>query len=252
MAALVGGVLLLALHSGFGFGLCLVLGALALRLRYRPPGGAEAARFRTALAGAGERMADIRRMASQPAARPTFAELKESLVQAKRTYDDLPNERARRLERLRQNLRNSQVHEHLDGFQIRNAKIGGIGKGRIATLQSYGIETAADLDPSKLASVQGFGPARIAGLMAWRQLCAQSFRFDPSRDVASGDLATVERDILVRRHALEGEIRRKVAELTAAATRTRASHAAFADQWTQHLATYQQAHADVLAARLRG
>jgi DNA-binding helix-hairpin-helix protein with protein kinase domain len=56
-----------------------------------------------------------------------------------------------------------------------------------ATLASYGIETAADVDASIAGKVLGFGPARTADLLAWRAQVESLFRFDPSKGVDPAD-----------------------------------------------------------------
>jgi DNA-binding helix-hairpin-helix protein with protein kinase domain len=51
----------------------------------------------------------------------------------------------------------------------------------LATLLSYGIETAADLTEDGLDAIPGFGPATIRYLMTWRQDMERGFRFDANR-----------------------------------------------------------------------
>ena len=51
-----------------------------------------------------------------------------------------------------------------------------IGSARKAVLASFGIETAADVNQSKVLAIQGFGPGLVAELMAWRQGLAQQVR----------------------------------------------------------------------------
>jgi DNA-binding helix-hairpin-helix protein with protein kinase domain len=48
-----------------------------------------------------------------------------------------------------------QLEQYLENFFIEHATIPGIGPGRKATLESYGIGTAADVDKQKIVAVPG-------------------------------------------------------------------------------------------------
>ena len=79
--------------------------------------------------------------------------------------------------------RDAQFQNFLESQFIRNHKIEKIGPGRLATLLSYGIETAADVSESRLTGIPGFGPAIISRLVAWRGFVVASFRFDATQAV---------------------------------------------------------------------
>ncbi|HEX2552525.1 MAG TPA: topoisomerase DNA-binding C4 zinc finger domain-containing protein [Microvirga sp.] len=55
----------------------------------------------------------------------------------------------------------------LQRYFIRNTKINGVGPSKLATLSSYGFETAADLVSKSVSTVPGFGPVNSRSLVAW-------------------------------------------------------------------------------------
>ncbi len=68
---------------------------------------------------------------------------------------------------------------YLEKFSIRPGLIAGIGASRVAQLQSFGIETAADIAAKALLQVPGFGPSLIDRLIIWRRGHEKRFKFDP-------------------------------------------------------------------------
>ena len=104
---------------------------------------------------------------------------------------------------LEQKKREAQLNRYLDRFLIANAKITKIGSARKAVLASFGIETAADVERSKISAIQGFGPTLVAALMAWRQNLANKFVFNASEPINQNDLMTLRSRIANRRAELE-------------------------------------------------
>ena len=154
---------------------------------------------------------------TRPVAGPSLTSIRKSLDDLKAKHDGLPNERARRLGRLWEARQKSQLSEHLDRFQIADAKISGIGKAKVATLQAHGIFTADDVDPARIYAtvIPGFGPATKGKLVDWRRDCESRFRFDPNRGVAQSELDALEREIRQRGTKLEQEVSTGLAQLRA-------------------------------------
>ncbi len=144
-----------------------------------------------------------------------FRDLRHRLEHAKRDFDDLPNERARRLESLSQDRHRRQLFLHLESFHLTEARIPGLGRAKIATLQSHGIETAADVEARRIAPIPGFGPKTVAILVAFRHSCEARFRYDPAAGLAVSDLAALDRDLAMRRQRLEAEFAQGLARLRA-------------------------------------
>ncbi len=126
--------------------------------------------------------------------------------------------------------REDQLNEFLDHKYLTDYKIDKVGPGRMATLCSYDVETAADVTVEKLAAIPGFGPRIIENLMQWRRRMEGEFRFDTSRPVPPAKInALVMRfQDLQRRcesHLLNGlrelESQRRMAESELAARNAR-------------------------------
>ena len=94
---------------------------------------------------------------------------------------------ARELTKLKSNREIRQRQAYLDQFSVRSANISGIGPAKTATLISFGIETAADVNRSDVIQVPGFGDVMTGKLMAWRKAHEARFKYDPNpnaQDVA--------------------------------------------------------------------
>ena len=103
--------------------------------------------------------------------------LKSTLEDARKTLATLPKEEADRIAEHDANRRDFQLHTFLEGNPIRRSKIHGIGPSKIASLASYGIDTAADVVQHRIVAIPGFGPVTAAPLIAWRQRIAARFAF---------------------------------------------------------------------------
>lgn len=86
----------------------------------------------------------------------------------------------RDLSNLRLTRETRQRDAYLDQFPIRRAKIPGIGPAKTATLASFGIETAADVNDAAVRVVPGFGEAMTAKMMNWRRTHEARFRYNPA------------------------------------------------------------------------
>jgi DNA-binding helix-hairpin-helix protein with protein kinase domain len=142
-----------------------------------------------------------------------FLELRKVADDLIRSLADLPDEERRGIQLLEQKKKEAQLHRHLDRFLIAHARIRKIGSGRKAVLASFGIETAADIDRQRIASLQGFGVSLISELMAWRQTQVNKFVFNPNEPINPGDLSALKTKIATRRVNLDGRIRVTAANL---------------------------------------
>jgi hypothetical protein len=111
-------------------------------------------------------------------------------------------------------------------------------------LSSHGIDTAGDIDQSKVLQVPGFGPATTKRLLAWRRLHEQTFRFDPGRGVSQSDMAAVERDITLARSHLEREIVAGLGRLKAMVEAANARRRALEARAAELIPRYTQAAVD--------
>lgn len=176
---------------------------------------------------------------------PSAAEIRASLSHIKAQHDALPNERAKRLQKLNEQRRDKQLEDHLDHFSLADAKVPGIGPTRVATLASHGIDTASDIVNHRLLAVPGFGPATVSKLLAWRRSHEATFRFDPNRGVSPSEIAVVERDIATQRTKLEHEVAAGLTRLRAAVAAHMTRRQALEGRAAELLPQYAQALADV-------
>lgn len=142
-----------------------------------------------------------------------FDARKAKMVSLRAEWSDIPNLRQRKLTQLKQDQRNHQLERYLDSFEIDAAKIEGVGAGRKRTLESYGIETAADVKKHRIASVPGFGPKLQAALIAWRASIERRFLFDPNKGVDPRDTAKIELEVFTQRRNIEDKLRSTLLEL---------------------------------------
>ncbi len=106
-----------------------------------------------------------------------------------------PQRRAARMIELTRRARETQFKHFLDRCRLDRAKVSGVGPGRLATLASYGIETAADISDRSLRSVPQIGPKIASRLLAWRRQQEARFKFDPKAPLDPQDVARIDRDI---------------------------------------------------------
>lgn len=119
---------------------------------------------------------------------------------------DLPSERTRRMQQLEAGVRARQLQAFLDQHRLADAKVKGIGDGRLTTLISYGVETAADVEYYAVISIPGFGPLLTQSLVDWRTSVERRFRYDPNRGVDPRDRQTVEAELRMVRQRLENAL----------------------------------------------
>ena len=106
--------------------------------------------------------------------------LKSAAKEAVDAYRVLPAQHKAKLDAYKQVRRDKQLAAFLDGFEIRNAKLRGIGPAKQAALASYGIETAADVSIQKVLAVPGFGDATAGVLIEWKRKQEARFVYQPA------------------------------------------------------------------------
>ena len=97
-------------------------------------------------------------------------------------YKNIDDDLARELRNLKSTREARQRAAYLDQFQVRRASISGIGPAKTATLISFGIETAADVNWSAVRAVPGFGEVMTQKLVDWRKAHEARFRYDPAQN----------------------------------------------------------------------
>ena len=177
-----------------------------------------------------------------------FLQTRTELNELVRSLSDLPNEERRQIQVLEQKKREAQLNRYLDRFLIANAKIRRIGSGRKAVLASFGVQTAADVDHQRISAVQGFGPALIAELVAWRQNIVKKFVFNASEPVNQNDLIALKTRIANRKSELDKKIRALASSLQQVSVASSSHRAKLTSLANQAFATRSQAEANEQAA----
>jgi DNA-binding helix-hairpin-helix protein with protein kinase domain len=118
----------------------------------------------------------------------------------------LQAERERRYNALFNNRRQSALKQFLDQFEIERASIPGVGAAKKAMLESFGIETAADVNRNAVLNVPGFGPALTDRVMKWRQEKEARFQFNPNSSIDPRQVADLDRTIQARRAQIEADL----------------------------------------------
>jgi DNA-binding helix-hairpin-helix protein with protein kinase domain len=180
-----------------------------------------------------------------------FAATRQALHDLKREHDAMPERRSREMHALASGRQSEQLRSHLEGFEIATAKVPGIGRAKIAALLSFGIETAADLEASRIEAVPGFGPKTAAALLAFRRSCEAAFHFDDARTVAPAQVHAMDGMLEQRRAKLEADLAAGLAQLRAMSVGERRHREALEMAAEGLRPAYAQALADARALGVR-
>ena len=175
-------------------------------------------RRRLALFSARRELVKLRAAWQQQASEQPFLTALQTLETLRDRYRRLPDELQRDLQKLDADQRQMQLQTFLENHFIDAAQISGIGVTDRMALESYGIETAADVTPEALQAVPGFGQRlgrqRAAALLDWRRALEQQFRYDPRQGVNPVAIAQLRQQHAQQRSAIERELLAGPDELT--------------------------------------
>jgi DNA-binding helix-hairpin-helix protein with protein kinase domain len=105
-----------------------------------------------------------------------FQQRKDDAKGIAASHDRAKHDYERELQQAEIDSKKIQLEEHLDKSLIRQAKLKGITGDRILSLESFGIETAKDVDLLNNQKVPGIGPVLSGRLFAWRDSLVASFK----------------------------------------------------------------------------
>lgn len=85
--------------------------------------------------------------------------------------------------------RRSQLNRHLASNLIQDhvATISGLNFSMLSMLQSFGVESAFDVDDLKLMGIPNLGPGLTMELKSWRERVEKGFKFKPEHGVSMED-----------------------------------------------------------------
>ncbi|QQS10747.1 MAG: hypothetical protein IPK81_13970 [Rhodospirillales bacterium] len=178
-----------------------------------------------------------------------FDEKRQVAANLRAEWEAVPRLRQRKLDDLRSSARERQLERFLDQFEIPSKGISGIGPARKTLLESYGIETAADVLEHRLLGVPGFGPTRSSALVRWRQGLERRFVFDERRAVEPQDVQRVEQEILALRQSLIARAQRAIQELKVVSAQTMSARSYIWPHLEAAYREYLQADVDLADAR---
>lgn len=144
----------------------------------------------------------------------SFRNKKSELLKQRSIYLGLPQAFRNEEADLEKRKRETQLKAFLRMHFIEDAKISGVGAGRISVLRSFGIETALDATAERVSAVDGFGPTRTSAVVAWRVSVEQRFRFDATKAVDPSERVALSQAQARRRSAIESALEKGVLELT--------------------------------------
>jgi DNA-binding helix-hairpin-helix protein with protein kinase domain len=190
------------------------------------------------------RLKSLQEAWSREATEKVFLTRQRSLKKLRDDYLGLPALRQKKIDQLQANLAQAQLQRFLDRHRLDAAKIPGIGDGRRATLQSYGIETAGDITYNAVIQVPGFGPALTRTLLDWKKSVAVRFIFKPAAGIDPQDIADVDRALATRRSDIEKTLVQGIGELRQVSQQITVRRQALAAQIETALRAVAQAEAD--------
>ncbi len=174
-----------------------------------------------------------------------FNKKTNELEKVKNAYQDLNAERERRFKALEQERYKYQLEKFLDKFYIFSSQIDGIGPSRKVTLQSHGIETAADIEKNAIIKIQGFGPVYTNKLIAWRTSKEYNFVFNPNQPMDSSKIDALDNDIKALKNKYENILINGINELNSIKIKVENTRHAFYDQYEQCLKELCKAEANI-------
>ena len=185
----------------------------------------------------------------QEASSQTFEAKLNELRRRRDQYQQLAAKRQVEYQRLVANRESLAKKKFLDKFEVESASISGIGPAKKAMLESYGIETAADVNKHAVMNVPGFGPALTKRLLDWRRSVEAKFRFNPSAGVDPRDVADLDQRMAQQKRDLEEELRKGAAELHHLRTSILSRRQALEGPMRAAKQSLAQAEADIAAVR---
>lgn len=142
-----------------------------------------------------------------------FNARREHLNRLKLEFDDLANREKKDLQALHAHAEKRQRVRFLEQFFIDKANLPGIGPANRATLASFGIETAAEVEWNRIRRLKGFGDVKTRTLVDWCKSLERSFKFNAAQSVTQSDINQVKQKIHARAQAIQQELRAGLVEI---------------------------------------
>jgi DNA-binding helix-hairpin-helix protein with protein kinase domain len=107
--------------------------------------------------------------------------------------------------------RETQKADYLRGFLVRDhwRKIEGLNPSEVAMMESFGMETANEIDQLRLYGIPGLEPETVMELLQWKRDVEQGFRFNPEHGITLDNVGS-GKELAVRRFKI-GQARKILA-----------------------------------------
>ncbi|MFO1372234.1 MAG: hypothetical protein U1F42_07515 [Candidatus Competibacteraceae bacterium] len=167
-------------------------------------------RRRLALVNARQELATLRETWREQATDQPFTRKLQDLQSLRSRYQSLHSDYQQAVQRLETDQQRIQLQKFLESHFIDDAQIPGILTTDRMALESYGIETAADVSPDALQGVPGFGHRlghqRAAALLNWRKELEKQFRYDSRQRPNPAEVALLRQQYAQKRRLYEREL----------------------------------------------
>ena len=211
-------------------------------------------RRRQVLLATRQERVDLQLAWQQQASEQPFRQKLHELQALRQHHADLNTAFLSERQRLDSDRRQAQLQTFLEGHFLDTAQIPGIRTTDRMALESYGIETAADVSAAALRAIPGFGERlgapRAAALLAWRQNLEQRFRYDPRQNTEPGAIAQLAQRYAQEQRALEQALLKGADELGRLRAQILQQRARLSIELRRQVMEEQQARADLRVFRL--
>lgn len=174
-----------------------------------------------------------------------FSAKRDELRRQRDEYLDLPRSESLALEKLRLAARAMQQRTFLARWTIENAEIPRVGSALKAALRLNGIVTAADVSPSTVSQVRGFGFALTNAMMEWRNSLARGFVFNSTTAAIDADKKRVIAQIATQKAVLASRLSSGAVELRLLCEQSDVRYAAFKPRIEEAVRKLAQAEKDL-------
>ena len=169
---------------------------------------------------------------------PDVSDLRPPIEALKKDLEAIAAEREARIRACAMSQTEAEQRAQLlASFRIEGAKLANIGPARCAVLRSWGIDTAADVDESKIADIPGFGKNLTDTLVVWRDMRDRGFVYMPAPVIDPLEVQRIDRQLAARRTKLMKELRERIVEVEQRVGRFNADRAAL---WGQVEAAFNE------------
>ena len=175
-----------------------------------------------------------------------------TLTQAKRRYETIAQEYKNAVAALGHTSRERQQKKFLESCHIDACPSPRLTENRRAALRSFGIETAADIDPSRILGIPGFDATLAGELASWKKQQESRFVFDEERRSSASDIQGLIHTFQPKIRPAEREILTGIERLYAIQLKILKNRARFQPVIEKSARDLAQAHANLSAVTIVG